>query len=193
VTAEPSPHGAWSFDTDRSTIGFAVRHMVVSKAHGRFTRWTGKIDFDETSPESSSVEVEIDAASVDTDDASRDAYLRSTDFLDVAAFPRIVFRSRRVERLGRRLRVTGLLTIRDLQRPITLDVTRTPPGQGSDRVRFVGEAVVERKAFGLRFDRVPDVGGVAVGNKIEVSIAVELVPNGRSESQPPRRQERQEN
>jgi polyisoprenoid-binding protein YceI len=176
VTAKPSPHRAWAFDLDRCTIGFAVRHMVVSTARGRFTRWTGKIDYDETTPESSSVEVEIDAASIDTEDTTRDTYLRSKDFLDVEAFPRIVFTSKRVERTGRTWRVNGVLTIRNVSRVVTLDVRRSAPTGAGDRMRFIADAIVERKAFGLRFGQVPDVGGVAVGNKIEVSIAVELMP-----------------
>jgi polyisoprenoid-binding protein YceI len=176
VTAKPSPRHAWAFDTHRGKIGFAVRHMVVSKAQGSFPRWTGKLDYDDADPEGSSAEVTIDAASIDTQDAARDAYLKSADFLDVAFFPNIVFKSQRVERTGRRLRVTGMLTIRNVSRAVSLDVTRTAPTASGERVRFTAETIVDRRAFGLRFGQVPDVGGVAVGNKIEVSIAVELVP-----------------
>ena len=177
MTANATPP-RWAFDTERGKISFSVRHMVVSKAQGTFTRWGGTIDYDDSDPERSSFKVTIDAASVETEDASRDTYLKSADFFDVGTFPELVFTSTRVERDGRRLRVTGMLTIRNVTRAVTLDVPRrAPTGRGApgDRVRFTADTVVDRKAFELRFGQVPDVAGVAVGNKIEVSIAVELV------------------
>jgi len=89
----------WNIDPSHSAISFSVRHMVVSKARGRFTKWGGQIRFDPDDPAASSVEVTIDPASIDTADAQRDAHLRSADFFDVEKFPTASFRSTKVEGL----------------------------------------------------------------------------------------------
>src|SRR4051812_49648871 len=99
---------AWNIDPSHSAIAFSVRHMVVSKTRGRFTKWSGQLRFDADNPAASSVEVTIDPASLDTADAQRDAHLRSADFFDVEKFPTASFRSTRVEGRGDdRYLVTG--------------------------------------------------------------------------------------
>src|SRR3954453_2632919 len=91
----------WNIDPSHSAIGFSVRHMVVSKTRGRFTKWSGQIRFDPQAPAASSVEVTIDPASIDTADAQRDGHLRSADFFDVEKFPTASFRSTTVASPGR--------------------------------------------------------------------------------------------
>src|SRR2546425_8759371 len=104
--------GTWNIDPSHSAIAFAVRHMVVSKTRGRFTKWSGQLRFDPENPAASSVEVTIDPASIDTADAQRDAHLRSADFLDVDKFPGASFRSTRVEQVDEgRYNITGDLTV----------------------------------------------------------------------------------
>src|SRR5262245_44102449 len=105
--------GRWEIDKSHSDVQFTVRHMVVTKARGRFTRWAGEIDLDETDPARSSVAVRIEADSIDTGHADRDAHLRSADFLDVENHPRLEFRSTGIELVdSERYRIHGELTIR---------------------------------------------------------------------------------
>src|SRR3989449_2525328 len=116
--------GTWNIDPSHSAIAFAVRHMVVSKTRGRFTKWSGQLRFDEENPVVSSVEVTIDPASIDTADAQRDAHLRSPDFFDVEKFPNASYRSTKVEDLGGdKYRVTGHLTVHGITRLVVLQVT----------------------------------------------------------------------
>src|SRR5450756_227301 len=98
---------SWDIDTTHSAIHFWVRHLVISKVHGRFAKWTGTVNLDEQDPARSVVEVRIDAASVDTQVGDRDAHLKSADFLDVANHPELTFRSRRIVKSGDGYRVTG--------------------------------------------------------------------------------------
>ncbi len=156
----------WNIDTARSSVGFTVRHLVVSKVHGKFARWSGTFTFDESSPSASSAEAEIEVASVETGDAERDNFLRTDEFLDIARFPRMTFKSSSVAGSGKRLKVTGDLTLRGVTRPVVLDVERT--GQ-----RFMARTTLSRKDFGVNFSALLEAGGVAVADKVEVQIEVE--------------------
>src|SRR2546428_413414 len=126
--------GTWSIDPSHSAIAFAVRHMVVSKTRGRFTKWSGQLRFDQENPVVSSVEVTIDPASIDTADGQRDAHLRSADFLDVEKFPTASFRSTKVEEPDSgRYRITGDLTVHGVTKSVILDVTYEGSGQRDRR------------------------------------------------------------
>ena len=115
----------WDFDNAHSSVEFTVRHLLVSKVRGRFTKWNGKLELDEQDLSRSNVEVDIDVASVDTHEPQRDAHLRSGDFFEAETHPRIVFKSKRVEEKGKdHLAVTGDLTIRGTTREVVLDVER---------------------------------------------------------------------
>src|SRR5262245_64219943 len=116
-------HGTvWDVDTVHSGLDFTVRHMVVSKVRGRFTKWNGTLHLDPERPAESSVSVRIDAASVDTGITDRDNHLRSADFFDVARFPEVTFESSRVEQRGpNSYRVTGNLTLHGVTREVTFD------------------------------------------------------------------------
>ena len=167
----------WRFDMQHSSIHFMVRHLLVAKVHGRFTRWTGSLRFDESNPSASSVEVTIDASSIDTSEPQRDAHLRSPDFFDVGRHPSIVFKSTRVERTGEATyKLEGELTIRGITRTAVVDVEyggalRDP--LGNDRAGFSAKAVVNRKAFGMTFNQVLDHGGLALGELVSIGIDVE--------------------
>jgi polyisoprenoid-binding protein YceI len=167
----------WLFDMQHSGISFMVRHLLVAKVRGRFTRWSGTLRFNERNPSASSVEVEIDTTSVDTNEPQRDTHLRSADFLDVANFPRMTFRSTKVERAGdAAYRVKGELTIRGVTRPLVMDVEyggamRDP--WGKERAGFTAKATIDRKEFGITFNQVLDHGGLALGEQIAVEIDIE--------------------
>ena len=169
----------WSIDTGHSAVHFGVRHMMFTKTRGRFTRWTGELRLDPANLASSSVEVAIDAASIDTGDAQRDAHLRSPDFLDVENFPTLVFRSTRVEDGGEgKLRVTGELTIHGVTKPVVLDTDyagRVKDPWGNDRAGFTARTAIDRTELGLRWNLPLETGGLVVGNKVEIELEVEAV------------------
>ena len=169
----------WDCDLVHSSINFWVRHMMVSKVHGRFTKWAGTIEMDETEPAKSRVEVHIDASSIDTKEAQRDGHLRSPDFLDAEKHPELVFKSRRVAAAGdRRLQVEGDLTIRGMTRPVVLDVEyagRMKDPWGGERAGFSAHTSLDRKDFCLTWNQVLEAGGILVGDKVEIDIEVEAV------------------
>jgi polyisoprenoid-binding protein YceI len=169
----------WKFDTAHSHVGFSVRHLMISKVHGRFGSWTGSMLLDEANHATSSVEVEIDTASIDTKDPQRDEHLRSADFLDVTKFPKITFKSTRVEKVDdQEYKVTGNLTINGVTKEITLDVEyfgRQKDPWGGERIGFNAKTTIDRKTFGLVFNMPLDGGGVVVGDKVEITLDVEGV------------------
>jgi polyisoprenoid-binding protein YceI len=169
----------WNIDTAHSSIGFAVRHMVFAKVRGRFGSWSGTVRLDPDALARSSVEVDIDAASIDTGVADRDAHLRSADFLDVERFPRLRFRSPQVERVDdAHLRVTGQLTIRDVTAEVVLEVELggfADDPWGNRRAAFTASTSIDRKAFGLTWNQVLEAGGVLVGERIDIELEVQAV------------------
>ncbi len=170
---------SWNFDLTHSSINFWVRHLMVSKVHGRFTSWKGSLEFDPENPAASRVDVSIDAASIETKEDKRDAHLRSPDFLDVDKYPQISFRSTSIEKTGDgELRATGELTIHGVTRPIELDVEYAGAVKdpwGGDRAGFSARATLKRKDFGLEWNQALETGGVVVGDKVEINLEIEAV------------------
>ncbi len=168
----------WDIDVGHSAIHFWVRHLVISKVHGRFARWTGTIDLDAQDLTRSSVDVKIDAASIDTQVADRDAHLRSPDFLDVAKYPELAFRSKRIEKSGPAYRIVGDLTLHGVVREVTLEAefagTAKDPW-GNERAGFSAKASLDRREFGLVWNAALETGGVLVGEKVEIAIDLEVV------------------
>jgi polyisoprenoid-binding protein YceI len=168
----------WSFDHAHSSIHFWVRHLMVSKVHGRFNKWSGTIAFDEENPSNSQVDVEIDASSILTEVQQRDDHLRSADFLEVQKYPRISFKSTAVERTDEGFLLTGDLTIHGATKPISLSVEyagRVKDPWGGERAGFSARTAISRKDFGLVWNQVLEAGGVAVADKVEISVEVEAV------------------
>ena len=169
----------WNCDTAHSNVGFSVRHMMISKVHGHFKVWSGKLVTDADNPSASTVEVRIDAASVDTKEPQRDDHLRSADFLDAAKYPAILFRSTRVDKRDEEhYRIAGSLTIRDVTREVVLDVEylgRSKDPWGGERVGFSAKTFIERKDFGLVFNVPLDGGGVLVGDRVDITLDIEAV------------------
>ena len=170
---------SWQVDGAHSAVSLTVRHMVISKVRGRFTRWSAKLALDTADLARSAVEVEIEAASIDTGVADRDAHLRSPDFLDAQKYPSLRYRSRRVEALSKdRLRVVGDLTIRDVTREVVLDVEYGGQGKdpwGNQRVGFTATASLNRKDFGLTWNQALETGGVLVADRVDVEIELQAI------------------
>jgi polyisoprenoid-binding protein YceI len=169
----------WKIDPSHSAIAFSVRHMVVSKTRGRFTRWNGELQFDPANPAASSVAVNIEPASLDTADADRDAHLRSPDFFDVEKFPTASFRSTKVEdQGGDRYRITGDLTLRGVTRPVVLEVTYEGSGKdpwGGERAGFNATTTIDRRHFGLEWNKALETGGLLVGEKVDLTLEIEAL------------------
>ncbi|WP_164007544.1 YceI family protein [Pyxidicoccus trucidator] len=169
----------WNLDTTHSTLGFTVRHMVVAKVHGRFARFEGKVVLDGEDLTRGAVEVKIEAASLDTGVEQRDNHLRSPDFFDVAAFPKLIFRSRKVSVAGKnRYHVTGDLTLRDVTREVVLDAEllgRLKDPWGNERLAFQASTSIDRKDFGLVWNQAMETGGLLVGERVDISIDVQAV------------------
>jgi polyisoprenoid-binding protein YceI len=170
----------WELDPAHSHVEFAVRHLMISTVKGRFADVQGTIRMDEADPSAVLVDATIGAASIDTRQEERDAHLRSTDFFDVARFPTIFFRSRRVQGnpLEGDFRLIGDLTIRDITREVTLDVSaggHATDLSGEEHAGFSAHTTIDRTDFGLTWNQALEAGGVLVGNEVRISIEVELV------------------
>lgn len=177
----------WKIDATHSSISFLVRHMLVSRIHGSFARWSGEVRFSEAIPAAGAVTARLEAASIDTREPKRDAHLRSGDFLDVAQHPFIDFRSTSVESLGGRdLLVIGELTLRGVTREVRLEVEyggRMRDPSGVERVGFTARGSISRKAFGITFNQVLESGGLALGDRMELRIDVAAVEERAAERQ----------
>jgi polyisoprenoid-binding protein YceI len=170
--------GAWDIDRDHSNVEFVARHLM-SRVRGRFTDFDGVIHVDED-PARSSVEVSIDAASIDTLHEDRDAHLRGPEFLDVERFPKLSFRTTRVSPPDEegRFQVVGELTIRDATRPVTLDVEYlgwSGDPWGGQRAAFSARTEIDRDDFGASWNVVLETGGLLVGKKVQIELEVEAV------------------
>jgi polyisoprenoid-binding protein YceI len=170
--------GTWALDTTHTEAAFTARHLMVTKVRGRFAVTSGAVTIAEN-PLESSVEATLDVASVSSGDAGRDGHLLSADFFDVANYPTITFRSTKVEAAGDgEYKLTGELTIKDVTRPVTLDLeylgTVDSPF-GDTRAGFSATAEISRKDWGLDFNMALEAGGVVVGDKIKLNIDAETI------------------
>jgi polyisoprenoid-binding protein YceI len=174
----PATKTTWKLDPAHTLVEFSAKHLMITTVKGRITDIEGTIHSDERDPQNSSVEVVLKAASLDTRTDQRDQHLRSADFLDAEKFPEITFRSTRIEGDKDSFKLTGDLTIRDVTRPITLDVEfegRTLDPWGGDRVGFSAKGKIDRRDFGLTWNQALETGGVVVGNDIKISLEVEAI------------------
>jgi polyisoprenoid-binding protein YceI len=170
--------GTYALDASHSQVGFAVRHVMVSKTKGRFSDVAGNVEIAEN-PLDSSVAVTIQTASVDTRDEQRDGHLRSGDFFDAEAYPTMTYQSRSVREAGKgRYVVEGDLTIKGVTRSVPLDLTfegGAADPWGGVRIGFSAKAELDREAFGLTWNQALETGGVLVGKKVTIDIEAEAV------------------
>jgi polyisoprenoid-binding protein YceI len=169
----------WNIDNAHSNVEFAVKHMMISTVKGRFAKFSGSFDFEETSAAADSVEATIEVASIDTRDEKRDGHLSSPDFFDAATFPTITFKSTQIEKTSdNEFKVTGDLTIRDVTQPAVLDVEYNGQSKspwGMTVAGFSAKTSVNRKDFGLNWNVALETGGFLVGDKINISLEIEGV------------------
>jgi polyisoprenoid-binding protein YceI len=174
----------WVLDPIHTGVYFAVRHMVISRVRGEFDTYGGTIDLDESDLTRSTIDVTIDAKSIDTGSSDRDAHLRSPDFLDADNFPEIHFGSQRIDRIDdSNYRVFGELTIRGITRPVALEVEyggRARDAWGNERIGFVASTSFDRRDFGLTWNQVLEAGGLVVGDRVDVELDVEAVRSTRT-------------
>ncbi|MCB0060959.1 MAG: YceI family protein [Caldilineaceae bacterium] len=170
---------AWKIDSAHSEVIFSVRHMMISTVRGRFNTVNGTVEFDEVTPGNSSVNVEIDASSIDTREQQRDDHLRSPDFLDVANYPTIAFVSKRVEAVDENHgKIVGDLTIHGVTKEVVLETEYAGQAKspwGTTSAGFSAKTKINRKDFGLGWNATLETGGVLVGEEIKVDIEMEIV------------------
>lgn len=176
---------SWKIDPAHSEINFTVRHMMISNVRGRFEKFSGEVQFDEANPANSSVDVVIDAASINTREAQRDGHLRSADFLNVEQYPTLAFKSTHVELLSaNQARVHGDLTIRGLTRPVVLETefagTSLSPW-GTTNAGFAASTRINRKDWDLTWNVALETGGWLVGEEIKIDLELELVKQAEPE------------
>ena len=169
----------WEIDSSHSSVHFSVRHLVIAKVRGSFTRWSGTVNVPDGDFSKATVTVTIDASSIDTGVADRDAHLKSADFFDVAQYPELRFVGKRVEpRSGGNIDVVGDLTIKGITREVILRVEQH--GQAKDpwgnlRTAFSAKTSIDRKDFGLTWNQVLETGGVMVGDRVEIEAEIQAV------------------
>lgn len=178
ATSTATPVRTFTIDKTHSEVTFQVRHLVT-KVRGRFTDFSGTIQFDEARPEQSSLAFTINAASIDTGTPDRDAHLRSDDFFSAEKRPQITFASSRVTKKSAELfDVEGTLTIRDTAKVLTLPVTYLGAAKdlyGNARVGFETEITINRKDFGLNWNAVLETGGFIVGDDVKIGVSVQAI------------------
>ncbi|MCI0398886.1 MAG: YceI family protein [Chloroflexi bacterium] len=170
---------SWQIDSAHSRIYFVAHHMMMARVRGQFEKFGGIIQFDDEEPTNTLIDITINAASLNTNEPQRDAHLRSADFLDAENYPVLRFQSKRVEQLDENTgRLIGDLTIRGVTREVALDVEHLGQGQnpwGATSAGFTASASINRKDWGLTWNRTLETGGVLVSDKINIEIELELV------------------
>jgi polyisoprenoid-binding protein YceI len=178
TTPQIPPKGTWKLDPNHTLIGAVARHLMVTKVRGRFTSFEGAVHIGDT-VEDSWAELQIDAKTIDTGVDQRDEHLRSSDFLDVEHFPRITFRSTKVEQTGEdTLNVVGDLTIRGITRSVPLHVTFdgvSPDPWGGTRAGFTITGELVREDWDMNWNVALETGGVLVSRSVQLEIEAQAV------------------
>ncbi len=180
VMAPQAATTTWKLDPVHSVAEFKVKHMMISNVKGQFTGISGVLALDETNIANSRVEATIDASSINTRDAQRDAHLKSADFFDTGKFPTLSFQSTSVKRTGDdELAVTGDLTMHGTTRQVVFTVEGpTAPGKdpwGNTRIGLSAVTRINRKDFGLTWNAALETGGILVGDEVTITLDVQFV------------------
>ena len=176
--AAPAFAATWTLDPAHTSVQFSVRHMMVSNVSGEFAKVSGTVNGDQSAATGAAIEATIDAASINTREPKRDEHLKSADFLDVAKYPTITFKSRKIEAAGAgSFKVTGDLTLHGVTKEVVLDVSDVTPAikdpMGKTRAGAHATTKINRKDFGVNWSKTLDGGGVMVGDDVAITIDVE--------------------
>jgi polyisoprenoid-binding protein YceI len=169
----------YQIDPSHSSAAFTIKHMMIAKVHGGFEKLSGKFIYDPSNLAKSSIDVSIDAASINTREASRDTHLKSPDFFDVVKYPTIAFKSTRFEGSPDDLKIVGDLTIHGVTKIVTLDVEK--PSEevkdpwGNVKIGASGTTKIKRKDFGLTWNAALEAGGLLVGDDVNISLDIQFV------------------
>lgn len=169
----------YQIDVVHSNVGFTIRH-IVSRVNGEFKEFDGSFSFDPAKPESSALNVKIKASSIDTKIDKRDEHLKSADFFDVEKHPEILFVSKKISKSGKnKYKVTGDLTLRGVSKPVVLDVEYlgsspfSMDGKTIQKAGFTAHTVIQRKDFGISWNKTLDQGGLVLGDEVDININIE--------------------
>jgi polyisoprenoid-binding protein YceI len=169
--------GTWTIDPVHSEVGFSVRHMMVSKVRGRFTKFSGKLVTGEN-PTASEVTAEIDMASIDTGNEQRDAHIRSADFFEVETWPTMTYRSTGVREQDGEYILDGELTLKGVTRSVPLRLELNgfgPDAYGGTRAGFTATGEINRRDFNVNFNAALETGGAVVADKVALHLEIEAV------------------
>lgn len=176
---------AWVIDSAHTEVNFAVRHMMISNVRGQFQKFSGTVEFDEANPAKTTVDVQIEAASINTKEEKRDAHLKSPDFFDAEKYPYLTFKSKRVEvKDDTHAVLHGDLTIRAVTREVALDVEYNGQSKspwGTTSAGFTAKTQIKRKNWNLNWNVALETGGWLVGDDINISIELEIVKQVETE------------
>jgi len=171
--------GDYDLDTTHTQLGFTARHAMVTKVRGTFAEFEGQLHIDGSDPTASSGYLRMLAHSIDTGVQQRDEHLRSNDFFDMANFPEVTFTSTSVEHVADSdYRITGELTIKDITKPVTMDMTYTGFATdpfGNKRLGLEGSVTINRKDWGLNWNASLEAGGVLVSEKIQINVDISAI------------------
>ncbi|MCX5261142.1 YceI family protein [Streptomyces canus] len=173
--------GDYTIDASHSTIGFTVRHAMVTNVKGKFDEFSGSLHLDGGDPSASTASIDVKMDSIDTGSADRDGHLKSADFFKIEEFPTMTFRSTKAEALGDEdYRITGDLTILGTTKPVTIDLEFNGAAKdpfGNERVGFEGKAEIKRSDWGLTWNTTLETGGVLVSDKIKLNFDISAIKN----------------
>ena len=177
-TAAQAEPARWNLDPEHSTIEFRVTHMVVSKTTGRFTDYAGFIDMDADAGTVTAIEATIKAASVNTNHEKRDSHIRNSDFLDAEHYPTMTFKMKSYRKTAESFTAVGDFTLRGATKEVTLvghynGATKDP--WGNTRAGFSAEGKLNRKDFGMIWNKTLDSGGLVVGDEVQIRLDIECI------------------
>lgn len=168
----------WQIDTSHSSANFSIKHMMIAKVHGGFEKLSGTLQLDSADITKSSIQASIEAASINTREAQRDAHLKSADFFDVEKYPTLDFKSTKIDKDGDDLKVTGQLTIHGVSKEVVFQVEgpteEVKDPYGNIKIGISATAKIKRKDFGLGWNAALEAGGVLVGDEVSLSLDVQF-------------------
>jgi polyisoprenoid-binding protein YceI len=180
LVGTPALADTWNIDGKHSQASFKIRHMMVSNVNGTITGIKGSADYDGKNVNNLKVDAVLDVNTINTSESGRDEHLKSADFFDAAKYPTITFKSKRVEKKADgQFQLIGDLTMKGVTKEVAMDVEGPTAiikdGKGVEHIGASAKASINRKDFGIEYNKVLEAGGVAVGEKVDISLDVELL------------------